>query len=230
MQASAAAAVSVVAVTAHAACALLLALTFSYLSRVPRVARNALRRWAPAWACLLIAILAVRAYVAFAGRAFWVVYLVAEWYFLAYLLIGCGELARGGAAEGERARWPRLLVPGLPAAAILAGTVVPFFDDFNLLYSLQAAVLAAGFAAAFLVLGQASAARRTAGFHVMRLALGWLTVQCLLYVPLYLVEGLASERPHFAWLGWSPLADLCAQVLLGLGMVAAPRPAPEKTS
>jgi len=75
----AAAAVSAVAVTAHAAGALLLALTFSYLSRLPRVpARNDLRRWALAWFCLLIAILAVRAYLAFAGRAFWVIYLVAE--------------------------------------------------------------------------------------------------------------------------------------------------------
>ncbi len=219
----AAAAVSAVAVTAQAACALLLALTFSYLSRVPRVpARNDLRRWALAWFCLLIAILALRAYIAFGGRAFWVVYLVAEWYFLAYLLIGCGELARGGLEEERRpTQWRRLLVPGLPAAAILAGTVVPFFDDFDLLFALQAAVLASGFAAAFLVLGRAAAARRTVGFHLMRLALAWLTVQFLLYVPLHLVEGLrrlAGEVPRFAWLGYSSLADLCAQLVLAIGM------------
>jgi hypothetical protein len=220
---AAAAAVSAVSVTAHAACALLLALTFSYLSRL--LARNYLRRWALAWACLLIAILAVRGYIAFDGRAFWVVYLTAEWYFLAYLLIGCNELVRGGPAEGVRTPWPRLLVPGLPAAAILAGTVVPFFDDFNLLFSLQAAVLAAGFAAGFLILGRAPAARRTVGFHMMRLALGWLTVQFLLYVPLYLVEGLhrlAGEPLHFAWLSYSSLADLCGQLLLGFGMVFVP--------
>jgi hypothetical protein len=53
-------------------------------------------------------------------------------------------------------------------------------------------------------------------------ALGWLTVQSLLYVPLHLVEGLhrlAGERPHFAWLAYSPLADLCGQLLLGASMV-----------
>jgi len=139
---------------------------------------------------------------------------------------------RGGLEEeGRPTPWRRLLVPGLPAAAILAGTVVPFFDDFDLLFALQAAVLAAGFAAAFLVLGRAPAAGRTAGFHLMRLALAWLTVQFLLYVPLHLVEGLrrlAGEPPRFAWLGYSSLADLCAQLVLavGMGMVAASRPAP----
>jgi diguanylate cyclase (GGDEF)-like protein len=210
--------VASVAVTAHAACALLLALTFAYLSRL--LARTYLRRWALAWACLLIAILAVRCFIAFGGRGFWVVYLVAEWYFLAALLVGCFELARG-----ELARLPRFLVPGLPAAVILAGTLVPFFTDFNLLFSLQAAVLASGFAAAFFALGRAPAERHTVGFHLMRAALGWLTVQFLLYVPLYLIEGLhqlAGERLHFAWLSYSSLADLCGQLLLGFGMLFIP--------
>ena len=31
----------------------------------------------------------------------------------------------------------------------------------------------------------------------------------------------AGERPRFAWLGYSSLADLCGQLLLGLGMVLA---------
>ena len=219
--AAAVSAVSAVSVTAQAAGALLLALTFFYLSR--RLARPYLRRWALAWACLLIALLALRVSIAFAARAFWVVFLAAEWYFLAYLLIGCNELARGGGlAERERTRLPRLLVPGLPAAAILAGTVAPFFDDFDLLFSLQAAILAAGFGAAFVALGQAPAARRTVGFHTLRVALGWLAAQSLLYVPLYLVEGLsrlAGELPHLAWLRYAPLADLCGQLLLALGMV-----------
>jgi diguanylate cyclase (GGDEF)-like protein len=210
--------VASVAVTAHAACALLLALTFTYLSRL--LARAYLRRWALAWACLLIAILAVRCFIAFGGRGFWVVYLVAEWYFLAALLVGCIELTRG-----EMARLPRFLVPGLPAAVILAGTLVPFFTDFNLLFSLQAAVLASGFAAAFFALGRAPAERHTLGFHLMRAALGWLTVQFLLYVPLYLIEGLhqlAGDRLHFEWLSYSSLADLCGQLLLGFGMLFIP--------
>lgn len=211
-------AIATVSVTAHAACALLLALTFAYLSRL--LARPYLRRWALAWACLLAAILAVRCYIGIGGRGFWVVYLVAEWYFLAALLIGCRELARG-----EPARLPRFLVPGLPAAAILAGALVPFFTDFNRLFSMQAGVLAAGFAATFVVLGRAPAERHTVGFHLMRAALAWLTVQFLLYVPLYMAEGssrLHGEQWHFGWLSYSSLADLCGQLLLGFGMLVVP--------
>lgn len=210
--------ITTVAVTAHAACALLLALTFAYLSHL--LARPYVRHWALAWACLLAAILAVRCFIAFGGRGFWVVYLVAEWYFLGALLVGCHELARG-----SRARLRRFLLPGLPAAAILAGTLVPFFTSFNLLFSLQAGVLAAGFAAAFVALGRAPAARRTLGFHLMRGALGWLCAQFLLYVPLYLVVGLHpldGERLHFSWLSYSSLADLCGQLLLGFGMLFIP--------
>jgi diguanylate cyclase (GGDEF)-like protein len=213
----AATAVSSVTVTAHAACALLLALTFAYLARL--LARPYLRRWGLAWACLLFAILAVRCYIAFGGRAFWVVYLVAEWYFLAGLIVGCYELARGGA------RLPRFMVPGLPAAVILAGTLVPFFTDFNLLFSLQAGVLAAGYTAAFVLLGRAPAVQRTVGFHLMRAALGWLAVQFALYVPLYLIEGLhrlAGQPPRFEWLSYTSLADVCGQLLLGFGMMFIP--------
>ena len=211
-------AISSVSVTAHAACALLLALTFAHLSRL--LARPYLRRWAVAWAYLLTAILAVRCFIAFGGRGFWVVYLVAEWYFLAALIVGCHELARG-----DRARLRRFVLPGLPAAAILAGMLVPFFTEFNLLFSLQAGVLAAGFAAAFVALGRAPAERHTLGFHLMRVALGWLTVQFLLYVPLYLLEGLHrlhGEPLRFSWLSYSSLADLCGQLLLGFGMVFIP--------
>jgi diguanylate cyclase (GGDEF)-like protein len=214
----AAAAVSSVTVTAHAACALLLALTFAYLARL--LARPYLRRWGLAWACLLLAILAVRCYIAFGGRLFWVIYLVAEWYFLAALIVGCHELARGG-----HARLPRFMVPGLPAAVILAGTLVPFFTDFNLLFSLQAAVLAAGYIAAFVLLGRAPAVQRTVGFHLMRAALGWLAAQFLLYVPLYLIEGLhrlGGGPPHLEWLSYTSLADVCGQLLLGFGMVFIP--------
>src|SRR5260370_19263350 len=157
--------------------------------------------------------LGVRCFMAFGGRGFWVVSLVAEWSFLAALVVGCRELARG-----EQAALPCFLFPGLLAGVILACTLVPFFTDFNLLFSFQAAVLAAGFAAAFVVLGRAPAERHTLGFHLMRAALGWLTVQFLLYVPLYLIEGLHrqdGDRLHFAGLSYSSLADLFGPLLLG---------------
>jgi diguanylate cyclase (GGDEF)-like protein len=208
------AAISMVSVTAHAACALLLAVTFAHLSRL--FPRPYLRSWSIAWACLLVALLTVRLYIAGHSRGFWVVYLAAEWYFLAALLIGCYELAQDDRAR----RVPRFLVPGLPAAAIVAGATVPFFDNFNALFSAQAAVLSLGYAAAFLLLGRAAAAQRTVGFHLMRVALGWLCVQFLLYVPLFFVQAQYGLQEGWArWLGYSSLADLCGQLLLGFGMV-----------
>jgi diguanylate cyclase (GGDEF)-like protein len=207
---------SAVAVTAQVASLLLLAVTLSYLARL--MARPYLRRWAVAWACLLAGILAVRAAIELPNRGLWVLYLVAGWYYLAALLIGCLEMARGE----EVRRTARFLLPGLPAAAILAGTLVPFFSNFDLLFSLQAGVLAAGYGAAFAILSQVPAVRRTAGYHLLRAALGWLAVQFLLYVPLYLMAELMAgfrQGRLFVLLGYTSLADLCAQLLLGFGMV-----------
>jgi diguanylate cyclase (GGDEF)-like protein len=207
---------SAVAVTAQVASLLLLAVTFAYLARL--MARPYLRRWAVAWACLLTGILAVRAAIEVPNRGLWVLYLVAGWYYLAALLIGCREMARGE----EVRRTARFLLPGLPAAAILAGMVVPFFANFDLLFSAQAGALAAGYGAAFVILSQVPAARRTVGFHLLRAALGWLAVQFLLYVPLYLMAELMAgfrQGRLYGLLGYTSLADLCAQLLLGFGMV-----------
>jgi diguanylate cyclase (GGDEF)-like protein len=207
------AAVSAVSVIAHAAGALLLAATFAYLSRL--FPRPYLRRWAAAWSCLLVALLSVRAYIATAQHGFWLVYMVAEWCFLAGLLIGCREMASGSQVRSVR----RFLLPGVLGAVILAGGLVPFFADFDSLFSMQAGVLAAGFGAAFALLAALPAARRTAGFHLMRAALGWLTVQFLLYVPAYALYTRDRHGAVFSWLGYSSVADLCSQLLLGFGML-----------
>ncbi len=208
--------ISPISATAQAASVLLLAVTFAYLARL--LARPYLRRWAAAWASLLVAILAVRVSMEVPGRGLWVLYLVAEWYYLAALLLGCHEMARG-----EEVRRPgRFLLPGLPAGVILAGTLVPFFANFDFLFSVQAGILAGGYGAAFAVLSQVPPARRTAGFHLLRAALVWLAAQFLLYVPLYLMAELTPgfrQGPYFPWLGYTSLADLCAQLLLGFGMV-----------
>jgi diguanylate cyclase (GGDEF)-like protein len=225
--------VSAVSVVAHAACALLLAVTFAHLSRL--FARPYLRSWAAAWGCLLAALVAVRVYIATTERGWWLLYLVAEWAFLGALLAGCREMARGGEppksegkppkSEGKppksdgKVRIRRFALAGLLAAAVLAGTLVPFFPDFDALFSVQAGVLAAGFAAAFALLAALPPGRRSVGFHLMRGALGWLTVQFALYVPLYAVTTPERLGAAYTWLSYSSLADLCAQLLLGIGML-----------
>jgi hypothetical protein len=214
--------VSAAAVAAHAACAVLLAATFAYLARL--FARPYLRHWAAAWGAQLAALLAVGIFLATGQHGYWLVYLTAEWAFLAALLIGCREMAHGGEIGNVR----RFLLPGVFAAVILAGGLVPFFPDFDSLFSMEAGVRAAGFGAAVALLSGLPPARRAVGFHLMRVALAWLTVQCILYVPAYALDAhgrLAGTT--FTGRGYASIAALCAQLLLGLGMLfvatAAPR-------
>src|ERR1700753_2177227 len=123
-------AVPVVAGTVEAVGALLLAVTFGVLSRTS--VRPYPRRSAWGWFCQALAAAAMRCYVARggasqagggnAGRGWWIVYLVAGWYFAVGLWIGCREMARGAApdgAPGSDPPLPRLLWTGLPAAVIL---------------------------------------------------------------------------------------------------------------
>jgi hypothetical protein len=215
--------VSAAAVAAHAAFALLLAATFAYLAR--RFARPYLRHWAAAWGSQLAALAAVGIFLATGQHGYWLVYLTAEWTFLAMLLIGCREMAHGGEIRSVR----RFLLPGVFAAVILAGGLVPFFPDFDSLFSMEAGVLAAGFGAAIALLSGLPPARRAVGFHLMRAALAWLTVQCLLYVPAYALD--AHGRLGGATLsgrGYAGIAALCAQLLLGLGMILVATAAPRR--
>jgi diguanylate cyclase (GGDEF)-like protein len=201
-------AISTVSVTAHAACVLLLALTFAHVARL--FAWSYLRHWALAWGALLLAVLSVRLYIATGWHGFWATYLLSEWLFLAFLYSGCHELATGARVALRR------FLPALPFAVLLAVALVPWFADFNQLFSLQAAILSVGFAASLFSLRAVRAPHRTTGYHLMRAALTFLTLLFLAYVPLYFLH--EHWRP-FAWLGYSSLADLCGQLLLGFGMV-----------
>jgi len=204
----AAALISSVAVTAHVVCALLLALTFSYLSRLfPWVY---LKHWSLSWWSLLLALASVRLAISWPAHGLWGIYLAAEWVSLFFLLAGCRELASGHTVPLRR------FLPALPGSLLAAASAVPFFASFNRLFAVQAAVMAAGFVAALIVLRPVSAFHRTVGFRLMQLALPFLSLLFLAYVPLFWLH----EHPHrFLWLSYSSLADLFGQLLLGFGMV-----------
>jgi diguanylate cyclase (GGDEF)-like protein len=200
--------VSAVAVTAHFVCALLLALTFSYLARL--FPRAYLRHWALAWWALLLALGSVRLSLSWPSRSLWGIYLAAEWVFLFFLLAGCRELATG---HGVRVRH---LVAALPLSLLAAASLVPLFATFNRLFSFESAVMGTGCAAALGVLRPVTLPQRTVGFRLMQAALVFLTLLFLAYVPLYYFH----EHPYrFPWLSYSSLADLFGQLLLGFGMV-----------
>ena len=202
-----AALISSVAVMAHIVCALLLALTFSYFARLfPWVY---LKHWSMAWWSLLLAVVAVRLSISWPAHGLWGVYLAAEWAFLFFLLAGCRELATGHTVR------LRQFLPALPGSLLVAASVVPLFDSFNGLFAVQAAVMAAAFLAALLVLRPVSATYRTVGFRLMQVALVFLSLLFFAYVPLFSFH----DRHPFGWLSYSSLADLFGQLLLGFGMV-----------
>lgn len=202
--------VSSVAVTAHLVCVLLLALTFSYLSRLfPWVY---LRHWSLAWGWLLVSVTAVRISMDWQGNAigFWVLYLSAQWVFLFFLLAGCRELA-----TGESVKLLRFL-PALPLAILLATVVVPFFPTFDRLVAVESLVMCAGFALGLTLLWKVVPIHRTIGLRMMQVALVCLFLLSVAYIPLFWFH---RGDGVFHWLSYSSLADLFAELLLGFGMV-----------
>lgn len=202
--------VSSVAVTAHLVCALLLALTFSYLARLfPWIY---LRHWSLAWGSLLVSVSAVRIAMDWDGNAigFWVLYLSAQWVFLFFLLAGCRELATGESVNLVR------FLPVLPVAILLATVVVPLFPTFERLVAVESFVMCAGFALGLSLLWKVVPIHRTMGLRMMQLALVCLFLLSLAYVPLFWIY---RAQPAFSWLSYSSLADLFTELLLGFGMV-----------
>lgn len=204
-----AAVTSSVALTAHLVCVLLLALTFSYLYFLfPWVY---LRHWSVAWWSLLVGVGAVRASLTWneIGVGFWVLFLSAEWVFLFFLLAGCRELAIGHPVTLQR------FLPALPGSVLVATMIVPFFPSFGRLFAVESLLMAAGFALGLVLLRRVTPAHRTVGLRMMQVALGFLFLLFLAYIPFFWMQ----RREHLPLLSYAPMADLFAELLLGFGMV-----------
>jgi hypothetical protein len=196
------------AVAAQVVTALAWALICGALARQLR--RSHLRWWAIGWASLALALLAVRAAMLLGGRPWWVVYLLAEWFFLLLLVMGFRQLLGHPVTTG---RW---LFIGLPIALVAAIVFVQVPTTFNGLFAIQAAVLAAGYAAARLQLSRAAEPLRTTGWRICCWSLTVLAAQFAIYVPLYLSIEWGAQ---LSWLRYSCLADAVSQGFLGFGML-----------
>ena len=197
------------ALTAHLVCVLLLSLTFSYLSILfPWVY---LRHWSVAWWSLLVGVGAVRASLTWSeiGIGFWVLFLSAEWVFLFYLLAGSRELATGHPVTLQR------FLPALPVSVLIATMIVPFFPSFDRLFAVESLLMCTGFLLGLVALRQVTPVHRTVGLRMMQVALVFLFLLHLSYIPLFWVH----RQTLLPWLSYTPLADLFAELLLGFGMV-----------
>jgi diguanylate cyclase (GGDEF)-like protein len=197
---------SPVAVTFQAIGTLLLALVLGQIART--FGWRYVRRWAWAWGAMFVAIMAVRIYITTTSPwPWWLVYLLAQWLFLALLFAGCRDLVD----DPLPLKVLGYLIPLAIAAAILIVIAAP---DFGALFIIEAAIVGIVIFVCYLVLGRIE--RHTVAWHMMRVPLALLGLLYFTYVPLYTLQRRGIIIPY---LDSSSLADLLAAVLLGYGMV-----------
>src|SRR5438067_507354 len=172
--------ISPLAVTFQAVGTLLLAAMLAQLGRI--YAWRYARQWAMAWAFLFVALGCVRVYIATLYEAWWVAFLLAEWAYLVLLYAGCREIADGRRVELRYALYL------LPVAAAAAAVLTHVSVTFNDLFTVQAAIVASGALASFLILGRVGELRRTPGWQTLRLSLDLIAILYAAYVPLYAVH------------------------------------------
>jgi diguanylate cyclase (GGDEF)-like protein len=197
---------SPVAVTFQAIGTLLLALVLGQIART--FGWRYVRRWAWAWGAMFVAIMAVRIYITTTSPwPWWLVYLLAQWLFLALLFAGCRDLVD----DPLPLKVLGYLIPLAIAVAILIVIAAP---DFGALFIVEAAIVGIVIFICYLVLGRIE--RHTVAWHMMRVPLALLGLLYFTYVPLYTLQRRGIIIPY---LDSSSLADLLAAVLLGYGMV-----------
>jgi diguanylate cyclase (GGDEF)-like protein len=199
---------SPVAVSFQAVGTLLLSLMLAQIGRI--YAWRYARAWALAWFAMFIALLAVRGYVYDPSPLMSISYLIGEWAFLILLYSGCRELASGAPLN---MRYVGYSTPLLIATAAVMAHFAPSFND---LFTVQAAIVAAGILASWLILRLTPERRRSTGWRTLRLALVLLALLYALYVPLYFIH---THLREVDFLPYSSLADLLLAVFLGFTMV-----------
>ncbi|MCU0233207.1 MAG: GGDEF domain-containing protein [Thermoanaerobaculales bacterium] len=192
--------------------ALLLTALFLLLTR--SLKRPWLSLWLGAWACLLAAMTMLR--VAFTvdpnPKPLIMAYLACEYGFGLLLLAGMASFVSG---RELRPRDARLLAPFL-AFSVIAPVVI---DNFNLLFSVHAGVLAGLFGAALVVASRAPHESRGPGLIVLTASLAGLTLVFLHYVPTFAMAAAPSPPRWLDYLTRAAFLDLILQLLLGIGSV-----------
>ena len=175
-----------------------------------------LKCWTRAWFCLLIALISL-----FAGfqivpghTLLYSVYFFGEYAFGIMFIGGCRYLASNASMTN---RCYAMLIP----AALLAIALPRLSADFNDLFMVQAAVMAALFAISFAALWPALRHRETSpGLRIMAAALILLTIDFLHYLPVFGArKGLWGMTVPVGYLQYTSIFDLILEILLGFGTI-----------
>ena len=175
-----------------------------------------LQYWTASWASLSVALLAL--FIGFqfepTQKLFYSIYFFGEYLFGLLFIAGCVNQVSRTPRQRPRAY---LLIPALVVALVLPNAS----RDFNDLFMIHSAIVAALFMAAFITLHRGlKNEERSAGVRVMSAALLLLTAGFLHYVPVFGArKGLWGVTVPGAYLQYTSVVDLLFEILLGFGTV-----------
>jgi diguanylate cyclase (GGDEF)-like protein len=179
--------------------------------------RNAsLKYWTIAWCCLSLSLcsLFIALHISEQKNFFYSLYFLGQYAFGLMFVAGCRHYSTG--------RRLRKSDGYLLLAAVTIAAVLPLVsDDFNDLFIIQATIIALLFAAAVFALRPAVAGNEVSqGLRVTRIALMLLTIDFLLYVPIFSArKGLWGVWVPAGYLKYTSIVDLILEILLGFGVV-----------
>lgn len=177
---------------------------------------NALSYWTAAWATLSLALLSL--FVGFRlgsnQTILYSCYFFGEYLFGLLFIAGCRSQTTGATLDRK---FNYFLIPTLLVALIL-----PYASsDFNDLFMIHAAIMAALFLVSFFTLRRKrNSEEPSPGIRVMSTALLFLAVGFLHYVPVFGArKGLWGFTVPLAYLQYTSVFDLLFEILLGFGTV-----------
>jgi diguanylate cyclase (GGDEF)-like protein len=175
-----------------------------------------LKYWTASWASLSLALLTlfIGFHVQPSQKIFYSIYFFGEYLFGLLFIAGCQS-------HVNRTEPPKLR-PQFFIAALIVALVLPYASrDFNDLFMIHSAIVAALFMAAFVTLQRGCKGEaRTAGVRVMLIALMLLTIGFLHYVPVFGArKGFWGITVPTGYFEYTSMFDLLFETLLGFGTV-----------
>ena len=193
-------------------CVGVLLITLLSLFMRSSIKSNALRYWTASWASLSLALLSL--FIGFqlapTNTIFYSCYFLGEYLFGLLFIAGCRNQVSGVLLTRKHIY---LLIP-----AVVFSLVLPHAShDFNDLFMLHAAILAAMFLVSYFTL---RSEEDSPGIRVMKTALLLLAVGFLHYVPVFAARrGFWGVTVPVKYLQYTSIFDLLFEILLGFGTV-----------
>ena len=197
-------------------CVGILLITLLSLFLRSSIRSHSLWYWIAAWSSLSFSLVSlfIGFHVAGGQKVFYSFYFFGEYAFGLLFIAGCRHYASGKSLSFKHYY---LLIP--PA---LVALILPYASkDFNDLFMIHATTVATLFATSFFVLRSARDPKKySRGLQVMYAALLCLTLNFLLYVPLFGArKGFWGFTVPMAYLQYTSIFDLVFEILLGFGTV-----------